>query len=175
MKITYRPAVPKDAAQLLEYLKAVGGETDNLTFGAAGIPFTLEQERRYLESLQTDPCNSLLLALDGDRIVGSCSLSGSRSSRLCHWRELGITVRRAYWGLGIGTEFIRRMIDAALDENVERLNLSVRTDNLRAKALYSRMGFVRCGAWPDYFKVDGRSYDVELMSLDLKAVRDPRR
>ena len=33
MSIRIEKAVPSDAAKLLEYLKQVGGETDNLTFG----------------------------------------------------------------------------------------------------------------------------------------------
>ena len=53
-RITYRCAGPEDAEQLLEYLKTVGGETDNLTFGSQGIPFTLEQERSFLEKSQND-------------------------------------------------------------------------------------------------------------------------
>ena len=40
-------ARPKDAAQLLAYLKQVGSETDNLTFGAEGLPGTAEQEAAY--------------------------------------------------------------------------------------------------------------------------------
>ena len=36
-------ARPEDAAQLLAYLKRVGSETDNLTFGAEGLPGTAEQ------------------------------------------------------------------------------------------------------------------------------------
>ena len=31
-------AQAKDAAALLEYLKIIGGETDNLSFGAEGVP-----------------------------------------------------------------------------------------------------------------------------------------
>ena len=41
-------ARPEDAAQLLAYLKRVGSETDNLTFGAEGLPGTAEQEAAYL-------------------------------------------------------------------------------------------------------------------------------
>ena len=40
-------ARPEDAAQLLAYLKRVGSETDNLTFGAEGLPGTAEQEAAY--------------------------------------------------------------------------------------------------------------------------------
>ena len=41
MGIIIEKATPSDAAMLLEYLKKVGGETDNLTFGPEGMPFPL--------------------------------------------------------------------------------------------------------------------------------------
>ena len=40
----------EDAAALLDYLKIVGGETENLSFGAEGVPPDLETERDYLRS-----------------------------------------------------------------------------------------------------------------------------
>ena len=167
MEITYRTAVPADAAQLLEYLKTVGGETDNLTFGGAGIPFTLEQETKFLEGMQDDPFNRLFLALDGDRIVGDSSLNGSRNARLCHRRELGISVLRDYWGRGVGSGLMERMIDWARQTGVEMLTLTVRSDNLRAKALYRKYGFVCWGTCPNYLKIDGRGVDVDAMTLTL--------
>ena len=45
MGIRIEKAVPRDAAMLLEYLKQVGGETDNLTFGPEGMPFLLKQKQ----------------------------------------------------------------------------------------------------------------------------------
>ena len=36
---TIERARPEEAAALLEFLKIVGGETDNLSFGADGVPF----------------------------------------------------------------------------------------------------------------------------------------
>ncbi len=169
MEITYRTAVPSDTAQILEYLKIVGGETDNLTFGAAGIPFTVEQEAKFLEGLQDDPYNRLFLALDGDRIVGDSSLNGSRNARLCHRRELGITVLKEYWGRGVGSGLMERMIAWARETGAEMLTLTVRTDNLRAKALYRKYGFVRCGTIPDYLRIDGKGADVDFMVLTLRA------
>ena len=44
MAISIEKAVPSDAALILDYLKQVGGETDNLTFGAEGHPFSAESE-----------------------------------------------------------------------------------------------------------------------------------
>ena len=40
MEFVVTRAVPEDAAALLELLRISGGETDNLTFGAEGLPFT---------------------------------------------------------------------------------------------------------------------------------------
>ena len=40
MNIIYREAEPSDAGKFLEYCKRVGAESDNLTFGAEGIPFS---------------------------------------------------------------------------------------------------------------------------------------
>ena len=48
-------ARPEDAAQLLAYLKRIGSETDNLTFGAEGLPGTAEQEAAYLRPMLESP------------------------------------------------------------------------------------------------------------------------
>ena len=39
----------QDAAALLEYLKIVGGETQNLSFGAEGVLLDVEAEPAYLD------------------------------------------------------------------------------------------------------------------------------
>ena len=44
MAISIEKAVPSDAALILEYLKQVGGETDNSTYDTEGLPFSVESE-----------------------------------------------------------------------------------------------------------------------------------
>lgn len=167
MEIVYREAGPGDAARLLEYLKKVGGETDNLTFGADGIPLTVEQEEALLEQIESSENSCFFLALDGETIVGNACVDGSRNPRLRHRSNLAITVLRAYWGRGVGSELMARMIAFAKDAGAELLSLEVRSDNERAKALYRKFGFVRFGVFPKYFKIGGQYYDVDCMTLDL--------
>lgn len=38
MNIVIERATAKDAAAMIEYLKQIGGETDNLTFGPIMVP-----------------------------------------------------------------------------------------------------------------------------------------
>ena len=47
------------------------------------------------------------------------------------------------------------------------LELEVRADNARAIALYQRLGFVRTGDLPRFFRIDGACVDAVRMQLDL--------
>ncbi len=168
MKITYRTTVSSDAVKLLEYLKTVGGETDNLTFGASGIPFSVEQETALLERVAQSPHSRFFLALDGGKIVGNGCVDGSGNPRFLHRRNLAITVLRDYWGRGIGTGLMERMLAFARQSGAELVSLEVRADNERAKALYRKFGFVTFGTFPRYFKINGQYFDVDCMTLDLQ-------
>ena len=167
MSVSYRTAAASDAAALLAYLKTVGGETDYLTFGSEGIPFTVEQEATLLEQRASSPHSRFFLALDGERIVGNACVDGSGNPRLGHRRNLAITVLRDYWGRGVGSGLMERMIVFARQTGAELLSLEVRSDNLRAKALYRKFGFRCFGTFPKYFEIGEKYYDVDCMTLDL--------
>lgn len=167
MDILYRKAVPEDARDLLEYLKTVGGETGNLTFGAEGLPFTTQEEEKYLSDLQNDPYSLMLLAMDGEHIVGNAAINGSGRPRIAHHRELAISVRESHWGHGIASSLMERLIQFCRDTNVEVIHLQVRSDNLRAKALYRKFGFEAYGTFKKFFKINGDYFDVDDMNLYL--------
>ena len=44
MNIEIRKATAADAEKVLDYCKIIGSESDNLTFGAEGVPFSTESE-----------------------------------------------------------------------------------------------------------------------------------
>ncbi|HET6344294.1 MAG TPA: GNAT family protein, partial [Myxococcota bacterium] len=62
-----------------------------------------------------------------------------------HVRVLGCSVATAYQGRGVGQALVRGLVDAAWEAGARRLELEVYADNHRARALYSRMGFVEEG------------------------------
>lgn len=167
MEIIYRTAAASDAAELLNYLKVVGGETDNLTFGKEGIPFTVQQEEALLKRISKSAHSRFFLAMDGDKIVGNACVDGNGNPRFLHRRSLAITVLKDYWGRGIGSGLMERMIAFSRETGAELLSLEVRSDNERAKALYRKFGFTSFGTFPKYFKLNGTYYDVDCMTLDL--------
>ena len=81
LPLVIRKPVKTDAAAMLEYLKIVGGESDNLTFGKEGHPFTVEQEEIFLEGVSKNNNQIMLLGIIDNQIVSSGSLGGSQIGR----------------------------------------------------------------------------------------------
>ena len=92
-------AQAEDAAALLDYLKIVGGETDNLSFGAEGVPLDVEAEKAYLGVQAQSQDNIQLLAKANGEIIGTASLN-RKQRRMGHRAEFGISLKKAWWGCG---------------------------------------------------------------------------
>lgn len=165
--IVIRESSPEDAELLLLYLKRVGGETENLTFGSEGLPITVEQERAFLQSVKENEHSVCYCAWKNGELVGDGSLS-VMSRRMSHRAELGISVVKAEWNSGIGSLLMEKLIEFARKSRIELINLEVRSDNIRAIHLYEKFGFQRIGTSPAYFKIEDDYVDFELMYLDLR-------
>lgn len=169
MDITISRAQPEEAEEILEYLRIVGGETDNLTFGSEGFPMTVKEEQRYLESLMSTHSSIMLLARKDGRIVGNASFNGYLMERTKHRGDFGISVLKAEWGNGIGSRLLEKIIEFAKDEAyAEIISLEVRSDNIRAIKLYKKYGFETIGHFKGFFKIDGKDIDFDLMNLYLE-------
>ena len=88
-------ASSSDARALLAFLKQVGGETDNLSFGAEGLPFSEEEEEAYLLKIQNSRDEIMLVAREKGEIVGTASLS-RLPRRMKHRGELSVCVLRDF-------------------------------------------------------------------------------
>jgi RimJ/RimL family protein N-acetyltransferase len=162
--VLIRRAVPDDAGAALEYLRRVGGETRNLTFGPEGPGLTEADEREYFARVAgSDNCLAIL-ALVGKTIVGGLTFDGGTRARLRHVGEFGISVAQEYAGLGIGRAMIEYMIGwAERSRVVRKINLKVRVDNLGAIRLYERMGWEHEGRTTRDTLIDGQFNDCLLM------------
>ena len=85
-------AQAEDAAALLEYLKIVGGETENLSFGADGVPLSVEAETEYLGAQARSADNVQYLAKVDGEIIGTSSLN-RKPRRMSHRGEFGISLK----------------------------------------------------------------------------------
>ena len=166
--VEIRKAEAADAEKLLEYCRQIGGETDNLTFGSEGISMTVEQETAYLEGIYNSCKQIYLIAVEDGEMVGSAQFSGFVKPRLAHRGEISISVRKAFWGKGIGSRLMEELIRFARDvAKVEMISLEVRSDNVRAIGLYEKFGFQKTGTFRGFMKIRGEEIDCDTMCLRL--------
>jgi len=102
--------------------------------------------------------------LDGE-LMGCAGFMREKGAKERHKGELwGVYLRATLQGRGLG----RRMIQAVIDwsrPRVDLLRCSVSSDNLGAKTLYLRMGFVRYGTEPRAIRIEGRDYDEDQLVM----------
>ena len=159
-------AQAEDAAALLAFLKIVGGETENLSYGAEGISLDLAAEQDKLRSQAGSINNVRYLAKADGEIIGTASLT-RKHKRMRHRGELGICVKRAWWSSGAAPALMDALLAFARENGFEQLNLEVRSDNIRAIRLYEKYGFRKLCVFPGFFKIDGKYIDFDLMNLEL--------
>lgn len=164
--MTIEECVPSDAGKLLEYLRAVGGESDNLSFGAEGIGCSIEAEEEYIRAMTQSENGILLVARDGREIVGDVSIS-RMARRMSHRGELGIAVRCEYQNRGIGSRLMAEALKRAREYGFDLIELELRADNAAARRLYEKFGFVKFGTHPAFFKLDGEDIPFDYMYLRL--------
>ena len=167
MKITIEKIKPTDAESLLDFLKQAGAETENLTFGGEGLPFTVEAEAAYLAQLEASCDEVMLVAKDGDQIIGNASLN-RLPRRMSHRGDFSIAIAKAYWNKGIGGMLMKEILAFARQNCFEIIDLQVRSDNAAAIHLYEKFGFRKLVTYPGFFKIDGQPIDFDYMCLRLK-------
>ena len=167
MAVLFRFVQKNDAENMIEYLSCVGGESDNLSFGEDSLALTPEKEERFLSGFISGKRGIMLVAVDGDKIVGNAIVERNKISRYSHRGEVSLTVLKDYWGMGVGSELMQRLIFLSKNAGIEILELDVRIDNERAIALYKKFGFLPVGYYDKYFKINGEYYGAYLMNLYL--------
>jgi RimJ/RimL family protein N-acetyltransferase len=163
-----RQAVKSDAKELVAYVNSISGESDNLTFGPGEFGMSIEQEETYLDNVSKQNNAIYLIAVIGEKIVGSLNFSCGVRPRIVHTGEFGVSTSKAYWGYGIGSELIKYLIEWSKESGIVRkINLRVRTDNAAAIHLYKKLGFIEEGVKTRDFLIQEKFYDSLLMGLTI--------
>jgi RimJ/RimL family protein N-acetyltransferase len=104
-------------------------------------------------------------AFVGEELVGWCDIIPKPLPAFSHIGMLGMGVASSHRGRGIGSALMRATLDDARASGLTRIELTVRTDNERAKRLYEKFGFVGEGLCRRHMRVRGEYYDSHLMAL----------
>ena len=165
-----RSGTHQDAQAILDIFILTHEQTDFLLSYPDEISFTAEEEGKYLQN-KTDSENEVeILAFVDGVIAGTAGVDSiGNKYKIRHRCDFGISVDKAYWGLGIGRALTKACIDCAKKAGYQQMELQVVADNEPAVALYLSEGFVEYGRNPFGFcsRITGPQ-EVLLMRLKLK-------
>jgi RimJ/RimL family protein N-acetyltransferase len=168
-----RPAREEDAQRLLAHLDVVGPE---LNLKPGDLAITLEQEHNLLRQYQESENSLFLVAEYEEQVVGSLTLYGGRRWSNAHVGQLGLSVKPAWRGLGLGRALMETAIAWAEQGGIiKRLEILSYETNDRARKLDLSLGFQIEGKKVAAVMRDGDYIDVYQMALllgDAKPVRE---
>ena len=164
-----RNGTEQDGAALLDVFVKTHEQTDFLLTYPEESTHTVEQEAQYLkEKAESETGVELLAEVDGVA-VGSAGIECvGQKEKTKHRAEFGISVDKAYWGLGIGRALTEACIECARKAGYAQIELEVVAGNEAALALYDRLGFVEYGRNPKGFRSRYAGWqELILMRLEL--------
>lgn len=161
--------VADDAMPAISLMKRIYGESVFLARYPDEFTFTPEEESAFIRRRLEDASSLFIGAFVDGMIVGLCDLSAAGSGyKTGHRASLSISIARQWQSKGIGSALLDTAIAQAMDMGYAQIELEVVSGNTKAKGLYRKYGFRRCGTIPDAFRLrDGSHLDLDIMVLTL--------
>lgn len=100
---------------------------------------TLEVSRRYIAEALKDSNSLLYILLKEGQLVGLCTVDLSGNSNYLY----GLAVAEAYRGQGYGSYLAKSVVNQLIAQNDKSFQIAVEDDNVGAKHLYEKIGFVK--------------------------------
>ena len=141
-----------DGAAVFETFNLTHAESDYLLSYPDENSYDPEQEAQFL-ARKTESSNEIeLVAIIDGKVAGSAGIEAIGSKyKVKHRAELGISILKEYWGLGLGKALMQACIQCAREAGYVQLELNVVAENERALSLYKSLGFKEFGRNPRGF------------------------
>ena len=165
----------EDIPGVLDYLYRSSGETEFiLRYPEECGKYTAEKEKALFDEYNTSPEATMLVCLVDGKVAGNCDVRWSKTIKTRHRAVCAIALLKEYWNLGIGTRFFEEMIRIAeANPEILQMELEFIEGNVRARALYEKMGFRITGMRPNAIRLkDGTLLNEYQMVREVKRTAD---
>lgn len=161
-----RSPKPEDVDGIIEYLLVSAGETEFiLRYPEECQKYTRENESEFLKQVNSSDNRIMLVCEVEGRIAGNCEISFGTNLKTRHRASIGIALMSEFWNLGIGTAMLKQLIKFAEErKELIQIELDFVEGNVRARALYEKMGFRITAVKPDAIRLkDGTLLNEYMM------------
>ncbi|MDB1690856.1 GNAT family N-acetyltransferase [Enterococcus casseliflavus] len=166
IQLQIKEATGADAKAVLAVSQQLGEETDFLLMDESGLALPEALLAEQLDAIYDRDDYLLLLAFDQEQLIAMASVKGHEEWQLAHVGEIGISILKEYWGLGLGSLLIEELLDWVVEVGeLTRIELTVQARNLRAIHLYQKFGFLTEGCMKEAVQTrEGQKVDVLMMA-----------
>lgn len=161
----------EDIQGMLEYLYVSACETDFiLRYPEECSKYTVEGEKALFDRINNSDNEAMLVCIVEGKVAGNCHIAWEKKIKTRHRASVAIAILRDYWNQGIGTRLFQELIRIAEDnENLIQMELDFVEGNIRARALYEKMGFRITGVKPNAVRLkDGMLLNGYSMIREIK-------
>jgi hypothetical protein len=157
-----------DAKSIIEHKQIVTDENpDTLATAIENRPITISEEEETIKSLDENDFG--IVALDGDRVIGMLNMRQDKRKKMEHIAQFGISLQKDFTGAGTGTKMIEAALDfAKKNDIIEKVILTVFSNNPAAIKLYKKLGFVEEGTLKNQVKLKEGYTDLVYMANFLE-------
>ena len=170
-KALLRSPKDEDIQGVLDYLYVSAGETEFiLRYPEECSKYTAEGEKALFDRINASGNEAMLVCLVDGKVAGNCQIAWKTGLKTRHRASVAIALLKEYWNQGIGTRMFREMIRIA-EENPDLLQMELEfvEGNIRARALYEKMGFRIAGVHPNAIRLkDGTLLNEDSMIREIR-------
>ena len=166
---TLRHCTEQDGPAILRVFILTHEQTDFLLSYPEETTMTAEQEAQYLKKKAESANEIEILAEVDGAVVGCAGVDAIGAKEKVRYRaDFGISIDRAYWGLGIGRALTEACVACAKEAGYAQIELNVVAENRNAIALYESVGFTEYGRNPRGFRSRLTGWqELVLMRMEL--------
>jgi L-amino acid N-acyltransferase YncA len=163
LEMTIRPAQTGDSCAIIDTVRSQAMERSYVLMEHYGRDVEAEQE--YISGLNIAK-NLLIVAATGDEVVGclaALQADAGRRRETAHILYVGLHLREAFRGLGIGPQLHDYTITWAVEKGFKKLEANIFTTNKRSLSMFKNAGFVEEGVRHNRIQVGREFIDEVLM------------
>jgi L-amino acid N-acyltransferase YncA len=160
--VTIRPARTDDSCSIIDTVRSNAMERSYVLMEHYGKD--VESEREYICGLDSAR-NLLIVAATGDEVVGclaALQADAGRRPETAHILQVGLHLREAFRGLGIGRHLLDYAMAWAVEKGFKKLEANIFTTNKRSLSMFMKAGFVEEGVRRNRIQV-GREFVNEVL------------
>ena len=159
-----REVTHEDAVQLVELHKQLDKETKYMLFEPDERDINEIQQSKIIMSFLESNNSNIFIAEINKKIVGHLTIIGGHTKKINHRAHIVIGILKDFTSKGIGFELFNAMENWRLKTDINRLELTVMTNNEIGIKLYKKIGFEVEGIKRNSIMMDNEYIDEYYMA-----------